>query len=477
MAYTFNNIDNMLQGQQSGSNIFAQGQGQGQQDSGGSSGGQSAGSGTKTTTEGTLGSGGPSASSSQPQQQATPKVNTGQAILDRAKNTQQDTGFSSNLAQNVKGAQAKLEDEANAYTTNQRAKAQTSLDTADLDRAASGDQYNYQKVSNLLHGGASPKADEFNSGIASGFSDLDALKTRGGLQDYLQKRGGATYNAGQSALDSLLISKDKNYQSNLQDALQARGQLQSRQQELQSGGLRNQIQSFLDTSGQQAKGSAEGYLSKTEKDLANQLSARAQQYNLNRQQEQRIAQENLGSRRDKLVEQLKQQHPEMGTYINSAAQGVDPNKYYKAGEGAYNLQNVAEADEAGKYNRILDLLGKGGQGINAKSGLGDAYTFNEGGLMNDILNSARNLQVTNPTVGPGGTLYAPGGMNMGAISEMAARGAKARDDTKAGLQDIQHGDIMGGAANLGQGTANLADAGTAGIAGDIGKGLKKKFKR
>lgn len=397
MAYTFNGINNLLDQQQSqnNNNIFNQGSGASQGGDAASSGGDGSSSQTKTSTEGEVSSGGGSSGTQQaPKPAAAPKVNSGQAILQKAKNTNLDTGFSKNLVSGVQKSQQDLENEANQYTQAQQGKAQQNLSKEQIQQAESGEVGDFSTVSNLLKG-PSAKADQFSSGISSRYQDIDNLSTQGGLQNYLQKHGNENYNSGQAALDSLLLSRDKNYQNDIQAAKAGRSALQSRQSDLE-GNLTNQVQGYLDQKAAEAKNNARGVLSQDQQSLLNQLNARVGQYNQNLESSRKNAASDLEARKKQIIGELASENPALSRYLQERDLKIDPMAYYKANNNQYNIGNVAEQGEAQKYNRIMDLLGTGGQALGYKQNNLKGYDFDEQMLRDALKLSAENELVTNP---------------------------------------------------------------------------------
>lgn len=393
MAYTFDQINSVLGQQQAGANgnanIFGSGgsadtsqQGQSAQSSAGS------GEAPKTTTEGELSAGSAGSSSAAGQPKQTSVQTSGQAILDKAKQANLDTGFTNKLVGDVKQGETTLQNEANAYTQAQGAKASQGTTAGAIEGALNGNKDNYGQVDSVLRGPAA-RADQFQSGVTNQFQDIDQIGSQGGLQSYLKKRGNENYTEGQAALDSLLFSRDKNFQSGLLAAKQERENLKGQKQNLEST-LQGQAQNNLDAQQQAAKENTQRYIEGQKASFQQSTAAKIAAENARRLGVHNNINQYKDAQTIAAEKELVAQHPEYEQYIPQAQGNIQHNivdNYHQADAG-----DVSSAQDAQRFNNIMGLLGQGGAGLAPAAQPYQDYTFDKGAYQNSLTNEINRLR-------------------------------------------------------------------------------------
>lgn len=413
MAYTFNQINTMLDGGEK-SNVFGGDQAGGGQEQAPAGGGQGGASGpeVKSNSESSFTGGSPQATQPASSQQGQPKSSSAQAIVKKAQKSNLDTsGFTKNLSKSIQGAQGQLENEANSFVTNQSARARGPIDRNTLSSAASGDANAYAQTENLIRG-PQTQADAFQFGGSTKFKDIDQLATQGGLQESLRSKGKATYNQGQAALDAMLISRDKNYQKNLSEAKAQRDQLRNRQAELEGGTLQQRAQQNITNQESAAREAALRELSGIQSGVTQGAKSRADLYMNYLEQAKNRAPKELEATKQRIRNELMQQNKDtygINQYLEKA--DINPADYvsYNQFRGEDDFYN---ADTAGQYNRIADLLGQGGTRKRATGDLGAYSTIDEARLRQDLMNTAKANQAKDAPS------YITGGRSTGSGSPM-----------------------------------------------------------
>lgn len=390
MAYTFNAINNML-GQENDNgkqNIFNQGSsGGGDQSSGGGSQGSQAVE--KDVGGGALGS--QNQTSAQPtQQQAKPKGNSAQAIMQKAQKSNMDTskftqGIQSNIAENQKN----LENQASSFVQNQAARARQGVDSGTVRAAAGGDADAYGRVETTLRA-PNTQAENFQFGGNTRFQDLDNMSTQGGLQQTLSKKGPAMYNQGQAALDSMLISKDKNYQKNLLEAKKQRDALRSRQQELEGGSMQQAAQAQINAQEARAREQALAELAAYRGEIESGVDRRMGNYfNLLEQAKQRSGGE-LSAMEQDLRGEIARENAALGDFVGGA--NVNEGDFASFNSPFRAREEFYTPESAQNYNRILDLLGEGGTRYSGVQDFGSYSNYNREGMKAALLEQARKAK-------------------------------------------------------------------------------------
>jgi len=464
MAYAFDNINNLLDPaqQQGGTNIFSSGQTAQSPDQPQSAAGQS-GSAAKTSTEGELSPGGSGSSTTGAQtnsEKATPQ-SSGAAILEKAKGENYNTEFANKIVGDVKAGQQNLQNQANQYIQAQRSKAPQQLQDQDVEAGLAGDAAARNKVENVIRG-PGVNADSFNANVASRFEDIDQIGSQGGLQAYLQKRGGERYNAGQAALDSLLFSRDKGFQDTVAKARAEKQALRQQQADLDAN-LQRQEQENLNLSQANAKAQAKALLKQKQDAQRAVLQQRADDLGRRFSEDSanvwRFGDQKAAEEYNKFAATLS---PEDKIRLGMVKDKVNvtpyaTNKYAADVNKQYGYRNSGTAEQAARYNNILALLGEGGDTVQAGDYAGDAQQFNAQGYQEALRNALA---------------MAPRGNAIGGTVASGSNGAGG--NAASGLADLSHR-IQNDPANSGQTLAQAAyNAGVSSIPG--GSSAKKKLK-
>ena len=347
MAYT--NLMNQLQGQQQKQNIFAadpqaaqQAQGQAQQVSQPEA---------KTTTQGQVqGGGGAEAQSDKPGDSPdSAAAGAVQQNIGRATAPQQGI---SRLAGSIAQQRQAQQQAADAFV--QGAQAQQ-VGQSEIDRAIAGDQAASQQLTQLLSG-QRQQAGEFRAPTVDTararrfFDDTGRLSTSG-LARQFREQGGQQYTGAQAAFDAALARRNRDVQRSafqlgqqLEEADAAGAEVQRSAQE--------RAQAQIDAQRQQQQEEARKYLAGQRADIQATAQQQAQAANLAAQQGPDL--------QAAALERFIAENPGMAEDIRAGAgriQDVDP--YMVAGQ---DITEQYTPEQAARFNRILALLGEGGQG-------------------------------------------------------------------------------------------------------------------
>lgn len=391
MAYTFQSVLDTVDNQNQGTNIFGGGpgtdQGSSQQNQGG----------TGAFSQGDVGSiqGGTSgstssANASQPQQTQSGQASgaSAGAAVQRNVGRQAAPVDTNQIAGKVNSAKQSLQQEANSYVDTQKQKGNVGVADDELEKGIGGDYGAYSKIANLLGQQNVGDVDQFKPQTQTDIRDVKNLQTDAGVAGIIKRKQGPLYTAGEAALDTSLLRKDKNFSQARQDLVKQQNDLNAykAQETDPTAGAQTRAQSAANeallASQQGIKGQLSGKQSDFEKQQQAELAA-----------EQEARRNNVGrdayieGERQRLLSQW-QQDPRYADVRSYGNFDEDLSPYLStAGADNLNWKQAVDQGEADKYNRIADLLGNGGERL-VGGGFGDRYGFNEGAAMQSIAGKA-----------------------------------------------------------------------------------------
>jgi hypothetical protein len=295
------------------------------------------------------------------------------------------SGYSANLS----AQEQKLQAEANSYTGQAQANAEKlSFDQGQTQKAIDGDLDAYKALAARLSNTKAPQVEAFK-----GLGDFDAGTAN--LQNpYSQAsllRGSSpSYTGGQRAFDAKLLGRNAGFQSEARGLIDREAALQKASDTEaveRTKAAQDLQQSYLDIGSQQTR----TFLGNSNKDLAFDLQLREAQAEAERlalnpaQIAGDLGQELSGEIR----QDFKNADPRSlnGRSLEMLNPAQDLSSYLNIDRDVDWKELVTET-EAERYNRVLGLLGDGGQAWVAGGGAGDPYAFNRAGAKEALFSDA-----------------------------------------------------------------------------------------
>ena len=418
MAYAYSKIDEMLGEDQGSSSIFG---GEQEQTSAVSQFATPPGSDmVKTTLEGDIGgpsggaTAGPGSETDEIKGYAPTPVDQAEVFRRNIGKTKTPTRGLSRIGGKIQQSQAALQRQADEYTKGYKEAGKGyQLTKPTLEKAVGGERDAYGAVTGLLGRQAADDRPEFEVAPELYETGVERLGSRAGLQELAAEGQGPRYTRGMSAFDAMLMQRDPEFQKRVQ-GLQA----QQRDLETELGGAEEKYETAAEEYGAQAltdaQEQAREYLRGSEAGLRAENIAEAQAYkksleDLDRDkiiadayaQAQAAAGGTLGqiySGRDfetSLAPYLEQAGAvPQGRFDPVSLEYVydEPIPGVTFDPGDYSYRDFLDAQEADRFNRIMGLLGEGGEAYTAAGALGPQYTVDEQGLTADILERAAGLR-------------------------------------------------------------------------------------
>lgn len=401
MAYAFSAIDELLKGQQGGepvqgSNIFAAESPTqvGAQTQDGGEGSMEAETGTKTVAEGGTGTGTkattPEATGGTESQAATAKTVADKAAVQANIGKTAEPAALGGIKQQLEANQQRLQKEAEDYMKTEQGRQTYAYDQPTVQRAISGqDQGAFDYIGQLLGTQSAKPVKEFKASDV-GVRDVDYLGTEAGLKQLLARGKDPRYTGGMAAFDLRALQKTPGFGQTVRD-------IQGEQERLQQavGTTAQDVESRAGLYGEQqlagAKESVQGLLRAAQNALVQGNIDEAAMYN---QQLQgldvgAIGGEAAAQAAENLRQRISGVDPYVSGFIDPAL--VDPRAYLSRGQ-ELGAERFVSADEAAQFNRIMSLLGEGGQAWSESLPVTDAATnfaIDRAALENQLLQEAQ----------------------------------------------------------------------------------------
>lgn len=402
---------------------------------GDSGGGAPAADSVKTSTEGSVDSGG--AQKSQAAQAQTDQAQNFESrdIVNRNLGKQQGPTTLDDVGSRLETAKNTLEDEASNYLSSRgeaREEQYGGDRTETYESAIGGDQEASDYVSGLgttrtPYG----EEDRFNPNTNVQVAPGLGAATRGGqeagqqsadevIRGYMQREQGPQYTRSESDLDLALLRQTPDYQQRLRDLGATQRDLSSRYGEI--GGETTQSAYDADEAARQAAlEGAQGYFGTQASDLFSAQEAEEAAFR------EALAQQTPESFGGEIRTGLagEQVDPYLQAQIAAGA-GVDPTQYFTAAPQDFGAQEFFDAQEAQRYNRIMELLG----GANIPEGRpGQVQAGGLGAGINSEFNSdAYRTALLSGAQGQARTLDDQ-------IAELIRQGTQGYDQFQSGLSD------------------------------------------
>lgn len=404
MAYAFNAIDDLVNGQQQNqNNIFAPGQDPATQNQVAQTNPD-----VKTSTEGEIGGGGSGVSSSsgsasqssQSTQQGT-GTDTSQVQANKAAfkanvgKTEQPKVFQ-DIGGQLAANQKQLQDEANSYTTTQKAKQNYAVGNDDLEKAIGGDQDKWSSVRGLMNQTTINPVDEFKPSDID-VKDANNLNTNAGLKSLISRGQDPNFTSGMAAFDLASLRKTPGFTNQVAGLQGQSTALQKQLSDLTTSEPKD-IQDYGTQQLAAAQAAARGYLG-NQSDLMDQQNAKeAQAANAHLQELKKSGDPALSKAfLDSLTQDVKgrvaQLDPQAADLVDAGS--IDPLKYQQV-HGDYTANDFISPDEAKRFNSIMGLLGSG-RAYTASGALGDDVTYDRDAASNALMASTLKARDTQKT--------------------------------------------------------------------------------
>jgi hypothetical protein len=366
MAYAFDNIMNLMQND--GGNegdIFGGQSGEGQ--------GQTGTGGLGTTTEGDLGPSGGGGAYAPATGQSTPETTSTGArnkLVQRNRDQASSPVDMGQITQNIGQAKDQIQNEANAYM--QGATADYDQATGSIGRdvrsyvntglPGNPDTFNpYQDVNWMeLYRNPASMVQDLSLETNTDMRDVDLLQNDAGLRELFRRQGDAEYRLGESALDAALLRGNQPFQLQRDDVLNSYRDLQRGKMDLQQN-ARQDAQSMRNEASnlyrQQVQNELRGVFSGLESEAIGNLGAF--EGDMIRAEEQRRAE--LQKQAQAEIDRLIRSGTLPEDIIPHLRAGDNLNDYYEGNTRQLDYRDTLSGEQAGRFNRVLELLGAGGE--------------------------------------------------------------------------------------------------------------------
>lgn len=391
--------------------------------------------------EGDIGGGGQAGGAPKAATQATQAPTAGgkRAIMQRNEGKSQAPADLQKMNTAVSGAKQSLQQEANAY-----------VDSADDNYEMSDDQIK-ANVQGYAKGGVSPDkaqwlayfqqgtpelAQPFKQQTSTKVEDVDLLKNDSGIRELYRRGQDAEGTMGEAALDTALLRRNQDFNVKRDETVRNYKDLKEGEKEVNAN----------------ARQKAQERINATATDYKNRVGKTAEDmlpgYDTRALERERAFDERLGTLEQ---ERQKSMYDEAQAFLSRMADSgqydeytakalrqamgegllfnpntLDPMQFYRGGKGAdaTDVSQFYTDEEAGEWNNLMSLLGKGGT-TRAGGGLAntDAQQFLGGGMDWDRFSDAALKFAT-----PLGTHYKT---NTEAMAKAAADKQKAIEEAEA----------------------------------------------
>jgi len=350
--------------------------------------------------EGDIGAGGQAGGAPKAPTQAVSAPTAGgkRAIMQRNEGKSQAPADLQKMNTAVSGAKQSLQQEANAY-----------VDSADDNYEMSDDQIK-ANVQGYAKGGVSPDkaawlsyfqqgtpelAQPFKQQTNTKVEDVDLLKNDSGIRELYRRGQDAEGTMGEAALDTALLRKNQDFNVKRDETVRNYKDLKEGEKEVNAS-ARQKAQDKINASATDYKNrvgkTAEGMLPEYDTRALERERAFDERLGTLEQERQKKTFDEAQAFLDRMADsgqydeytaKALRQALGAGFLGNAGIDPLDPMQFYRAGKGANdtNASQFYTDEEAGEWNNLMSLLGKGGT-TRAGGGLAntDAYGYLGGGM-------------------------------------------------------------------------------------------------
>lgn len=393
MAYLFDNVMNQLNDkEQSQSNIFQPQAGAQQQP--GQGGAQQP---PATTSQGGESIGSNQAANPNAGSSAAPQQRTSQSVTGAGAGTafqknlgkQQSPADFGALGQKVQATQDKLQNEANSYVNNYKTK-DYGVGGDVTTKAADGDAENYSKLANFFGQGKAEAVGAFAPKTDTNVRDVQDIKSDSGIKNLLRRKNDASYTGGEAGFDLGLLRKDQNFNQGRDKVVAADDNLQKTKKNLTDAttGATKSAQDALDTTYTTQKQAAQAALRDYQSKLASTNDQERQAESSARQNMSQGDKDSYtNAEMQKVLDKVKgvDSYKDLRDYLGPVTGG----EFLSEGRKGQDLtsRDFVDDQEAGKFNRVMDLLGDTGQRYTAGR-VDPRLNFNSGAYESKLIGDA-----------------------------------------------------------------------------------------
>jgi hypothetical protein len=401
MAYTFNKVFDSMQNDSS--NIFGQsGQGEDPNDKNRSmqagQGAEAIGQGQTTSDQG----------KSAPRVTSTGSADSGASKMIMQNTPQKTPGFLGKIGQDISASTKKAQEEANAFVANQ--KYDSGVDEGKVVQATkTGD---FSGINEYLQPKEAKGGDLKYSSDDNFVDTAKSLGTTSGIQNKLLEGVGGMYSGKRARFDanSLLGSEgytqaQKDLERQASEAVKQRTDLEraseEKTKEMEAQALAAKQAAFKNAIAKQKN--------QLQKDLQSKYVANEE--NRKNLQENMLGGDYTKAEAEKALAELKG-NKDLVKYLDMAAKGgnmnymgqnqqiktVDPKQFFKSGKDQFTWRDMADAEQASRFNNIETLLGISGAGGQLGGTVGANYnplsgaSFDKAAYQEKMMNIANQLK-------------------------------------------------------------------------------------
>ena len=382
MAFTYNE-----QEQESKSNIFGGGQPDPAMQQTGTQPGQTPGEQQKTSIEGSLAGTSQSAVDAQAKPVESTKPDTQsqrlKAISRGAERQEAPVQFGQ-IGQSLKQSQQQLQSEADRYMAKQTQPTTPRMSTEQIEKGVEFGGSAFKDLESRFNA-PTRQAEAFKPTDVIE-RDAGLLESSKGISEMQRRAAGGQYSKGEEAFGRMLLARSPKLR-------EQQRQLAEQQRALveQSRGMETDLQSQAQAAIDRQAAEEQDYLRSSPEAIRGRMDAQ----NLADAQAENFARQNLdlgsiggdalGGVRSDLMDDYAN-NPFLQRYIESA--NIDPSQYVTRGANV-TADQMIDANEAERFNRIISLLGEGGQ-ISASQPLSDRYTTDLSAMQDALRNQAQS---------------------------------------------------------------------------------------
>lgn len=274
-----------------------------------------------------------------------------------------------------------LQTQANAYATANTYKPQTTQD--DLSNAVNAGGDAFHKVNSLLTSAPKPVNDfAYNNANDKNTENyVKGLNTTAGLQNTLKQQNGShsDYNDTGATIDALLLGQNKGFKDQQQDLVKQYGAYdQAKADAVQQA---KGVQSKFMTDAQNEKDAASKFLAGNSDSIKSSIQSKLAAAKATRDAELGSETQGFQGRANSVMDEYKKRLTDQasgfgndpkfaeaanldkgyfqdGTHWIDKANLPDANQYLHGGTNALNADNVTSAEDAARFQRINELLGR-----------------------------------------------------------------------------------------------------------------------
>lgn len=346
----------------------------------------------RTSTEGDLGADNTATSgqSVTPQEQSR-QPQTSNKILQRNQNRANNPFDFAQTKQALSGAKTGIQSERNTYMQNAVAPYAISPDLKTNVSQYAKEGGNTPDWLRKYQQASPEPLDAFKSNVNTNFAPVNALQTNAGIRNYLKSSVDPEARSGEAAIDFSILNADPNFNLQREGVLRDYGDLLKFRQGVEAetpAAAREAQQAALD----QYKANISGTLTGEADAIQNAARAAEAAYDA------QFA--NLPGMRAQVAREaaakIAGEAPEDIRGYVRGLEGEDLNAFFNPLDAAStNPEDFISEDQAGDFNRIMGILGRGGPmptkgRLAGATGPGrEALRFDEGAYRNALINRAR----------------------------------------------------------------------------------------